>query len=179
MLRAGSQTATIQAVMGSSLYSRACTASANEFSRDNLLDGIKGGDISMIVPLAALLVSEGRADLAEVYWEMEGRDLPVTRNDLLDVLSWFGRYELYPIMALNPTVPSDMEGTMHSDQCGAVCALGWMTVREDGLFHCEELVSPADIQILSGFFPGVNSEMKYIPSGFLDSMLKTTTRVTR
>ena len=174
-LRAGRETATVPAVMGASLYFRAGMSSYEEISINDLLSGIEGGDISMIVPLTALLVSEGRIDLAEIYWERKGLDLPATRNALLAALVWFGRYELYQTVALNPAVPPDMEGTIHSNQCGAVCAIGWMTTREDGLFHGEELVSPADIQILSRFFPGVNPDMRYLPADSLDCMFRTST----
>ncbi|MCK5131517.1 MAG: hypothetical protein KAR40_05130 [Candidatus Sabulitectum sp.] len=172
-LRAGRETAGVTSVMGASFYIRAKMSFMVEFSDDDLLRAIRGGDNSMAVPLTALLVSEGRTGSAEIYWELQGQELPATRNELLDALSWFGRYELYPAMALNPAIPPDMEGTMHSDQCGAVCALGWMVIREDGLFHGDELVSPSDIQILSIYFPGVNSAMKYIPASSLEYLFLT------
>lgn len=178
-LRAGRETAGVPQVMGASLYIRANMSSMVEFSGDDLLNGISEGDNTMIVPLTALLVSEGRTGSAEIYWELQGHELPATRNELLDALSWFRRYELYPAMALNPAVPSDMEGTMHSDQCGAVCTLGWMATREDGLFHGAELVSPSDIQILSVYFPGVDPAMKYITGGSLEYMLQATTGTPR
>ncbi len=176
-LRAGLETEGIPAVTGASIYNRVNMASATELSSDEMLRRINGGDNSMIVPLTALLVSEGKAELAEIYWELEGFELPATRKDLLDALAWFGRYELYPVMALEPAIPPDMQESMHSGQCGAVCALGWMTTREDGLFHGEDLVSPSDIRILSNYFPQVSPVMKYITGEALEYMFRTTTGV--
>jgi hypothetical protein len=66
-----------------------------------------------------------------------------------------------------------MEGALHSDQCGGVCALGWMRTREDGLFHGEELVSTFDIKILSNFFPAVDTSVKYISSSSLESVFQS------
>lgn len=161
-LRAGHETSSIPAIMGSSLYLMA-NMHSTDLSAGSLLEGITGGDQSLVVPLTALMVSEGRPLLGEIYWELEGNELPATRKDLLHALAWLGRYQLYPAMALNPPVPPDMEEILHSDQCGAVCALGWMTTREDGLFHQDELVSPLDIQILSLYFPEIDASMSYMP----------------
>ena len=167
-LRAGRETGEIPPVMGAFLYFSSINGSDEDYSAEELLNGIAGGDRSMIVPLTALLVSEGKTDISEIYWEMNGQDLPATRNDVLNALSWFGRFTLYPVMALNPAIPADMEGTMHSDQCAAVCALGWMITRKDGLFHGEELLSSEDIKILSSFFPAVSPDLRFIPRSYID-----------
>ncbi len=173
-LRSGRETSSIPAIMGSSLYLMA-NMNSTDLSAENLFEGIIGGDQSLVVPLTALMVSEGRPLLGEIYWELEGSELPATRKDLLNALAWFGRYELYPAMALNPPVPSDMEGTLHSDQCGAVCALGWMTTRKDGLFHQDELVSPLDIQILSLFFSEIDSSISYMPLSLMNQLFTSST----
>ena len=173
-LRSGMETTRIPSAPGAPVYFNAVLSLTREFTTEELIRGIGGGDRSLIVPLTALLVSEGRTDLAEIYWGLGGMDLPATRNDLLNALAWFGRYELYPLMALESPVPPDMEGTLHSDQCGAVCALGWMIPREDGLFHCEELVSAADIQRLAGFLSVIDPGMTYLSKRSLDHIFQTT-----
>lgn len=171
-LRSGHVTDGIPVMMGASLYYNINKIPTDGYSCTDILRIIEGGDISMVVPLATLAVSEGNIDLAEIYWKLEGRELPATRGALLAALAWFGRHELYPVMSRNQEVPSDMEGTMHSDQCGAVCTLGWMTTRADGLFHADELVSPSDIRILSQYFPSVDPSMKYLFSSSLDHMFR-------
>ena len=175
-LRAGRETAGIPSAAGALVYYNAVHSLTREFSTDELIRRIGGGDRSLIVPLTALLVSEGRTDLAEIYWGLGGMDLPATRNDLLNALAWFGRYELYPLMALESPAPPDMEGTLHADQCGAVCALGWMIPREDGLFHREELVSSADIQRLAGFLSVIDPGITYLSKRSLDHIFQTTSR---
>ncbi len=167
-LRAGNLTESISIAAGATLYYNIMTSAMQDYSSEYLLSGIDGGDISLTVPLAALLVSEGKPALAELYWSLEGRELPATRNDLLDALAWFGRYELYPVMALNPAIPADMQGTMHQDQCGAICALGWMITRPDGMFHGDDLVSVSDIHILSNYFANVSDEMEFISTTSLE-----------
>lgn len=168
-LRAGHETSSIPAIIGSSLYLMA-NMHLTDLSAESLLEGIIGGDQSLVVPLTALMVSQGRPLLGEIYWELAGSELPATRRDLLNTLAWFGRYQLYPAMALNPPVPPDMEETLHSDQCGAVCALGWMTTRDDGLFHQDELVSPLDTQILSLYFPEIDARMRYLPLSLMNQL---------
>lgn len=167
-LRAGNLTESVSVAAGAPLYYNITTSVIQDYSSEHMLSGIDGGDVSLTVPLAALLVSEGKTALAELYWSMEGRELPATRNDLLGALAWFGRYELYPVMALNPEVPTDMQGTMHQDQCGAICALGWMVTRPDGLFHGDDLVSASDIHVLSNYFANVSYEMEFISTNSLE-----------
>ncbi len=174
-LRAGNLTETIPAVPGAPLYYNVVASVTRDYSNEYLLDGIDGGDASLTVPLTAILVSQGNTSLAELYWNLEGRDVPATRNDLLDALAWFQRYQLYPLVALNPIIPPDMQGTMHADQCGAVCALGWMTTRSDGLFHGEDLVSVSDIHILSSYFPTISDEMKILTTASLEHIFQSET----
>ena len=171
-LRAGQVTEQIPNVIGATLYFGANIGNANFMSFEELREAISSGDRSMIVPLAARYVSEGNLEMATMYWKLDGLDLPATRNELLDALAWFGRYELYPIMSLNPPVPADKEGSMHSDQCGAVCALGWMKPRADGLFHGDELVSAEDIQLLAEFFSTVDPNLTRLPASHLEQLFR-------
>ncbi|MCP4648077.1 MAG: hypothetical protein GY852_10170 [bacterium] len=173
-LRAG-QTRTTQPlpqVMGASLYLQSNVAYSAELPVDAILDAVSSGDRSMIVPLATLLISWGEFALAEEYWEMKGADIPCTRNDLLDALAWYARFDLYSTMSLNPPVPADMEESMHADHCAAICALGWMRPREDGLFHGSELVSAEDIQLLAGFFANVDPDQTRLPQKVLNTMFQ-------
>lgn len=171
-LRSGRVTEQIPNVNGASLYFGANIGSSNLMSLQELLGAISGGDRSIVVPLAAHLLSEGKLEMATLYWEMDGCDLPATRNDLLDALAWFGRYELYPVMSLNPPVPADKEGSIHSDQCGAICTLGWMKPRADGLFHGDELVSAEDIQLLAEFFTTVDPSLTRLPASTLEELFR-------
>jgi len=171
LLRAGCAAGGNPPDMASYLYTSVNTIS--DISLAVATDGIKGGDASMLVPLVASLVSRGETELAETCWSLRGMELPATRNDLLDVLAWFGRYELYHEMASNPLIPSDMEGKMHSDQCGAVCALGWMRTRSDGMFHGDDAVSPLDIKVLSAYFPSIDASAEYITTAELESVFQS------
>ncbi|MCD6589153.1 MAG: hypothetical protein J7K88_11445 [Candidatus Fermentibacteraceae bacterium] len=162
LLRAGGETGSIPLDVTSYLYTSANTVIISDISFTDITDGIEGGDASMVVPLVASLVLQGEMELAETCWNLHGTEIPATRSDLLDALSWFGRYELYREMALNPVIPPDMEGKMHGDQCGAVCSLGWMRTRIDGMFHGNEFVSPLDIKVLSIYFPGVDASAECI-----------------
>jgi hypothetical protein len=170
LLRAGDETGGNPLDVASYLYTTANTVLLSDISFTDMTDGIKGGDASMVVPLVASLVSRGEMELAETCWNLHGTELPATRSDLLNALSWFGRYELYREMALNPVIPPDMEGKMHSDQCGAVCSLGWMRTRRDGMFHGDEIVSPLDIRVLSIYFQAVDASAEYITVAELESI---------
>ncbi len=75
-------------------------------------------------------------------------------------------------MATGPPVPEDMEGRLHSDHCAAICAIGWMAPRGNGLFHGEDLISPGDIHRLSGFFPSVGSRRRFITLSELDRLFR-------
>ncbi len=172
-LRAGRPTEVIPVIAGAPMYFRANMLQTDDLSEYDLTSMIDGGDKSMLVPLTAHMVSQGRTGVAEIYCELDGLQLPATRLDLLNALAWFCRHELYSVMALKPVIPSDMEGSMHSEYCGAVCAMGWMITREDGLFHGDQLVSQSDIRILSTFFPSVVPTLKFIPIGLLDHMFLT------
>ncbi|MCK5840644.1 MAG: hypothetical protein KAH31_00640 [Candidatus Sabulitectum sp.] len=169
-LRAGRSTEVIPAIAGAPVYFRANMLLTDDLTEYDLTSMISQGNKSMLVPLTAHMVSEGRTAVAEIYCELDGLQLPATRLDLLDALAWFCRHELYSVMALQPVIPSDMQGSMHSEYCGAVCAMGWMSTREDGLFHGEQLVSQSDIRILSTFFSSVVPTLKFIPRGLLDHM---------
>jgi len=170
LLRAGGEAVGNPLDMVSYLYSDANTVLLSDISFSAATDRIKGGDASIVVPLVAFLVSQGEMELAETCWNLHGTDLPATRSDLLDALSWFGRFELYREMALNPAIPPDMEGKIHSDQCGAVCSLGWMRTRIDGMFHGDEIVSPLDIKVLSIYFPVVDASAEYITVAEIESL---------
>jgi hypothetical protein len=133
--------------------------------------GVVAGNTSLVVPLAAGLVSRGETWAAELYWNSTD-DPPATRSELLAALAWYGRFHLYPVMASSPAVPADMEGKLHSDHCAAVCAIGWMSPRENGLFQGEDLISPGDLRRLSGFFPGVNPAGGHIGISRLDILFR-------
>lgn len=172
-LRAGRPTEVIPVIVGAPVYFRANMLQTDDLSEYDLTSMIGGGNKSMLVPLTAHMVSEGRTGVAEIYCELDGLQLPATRLDLLNALAWFCRHELYSVMALEPVIPSDIEGSMHSEYCGAVCALGWMITREDGLFHGDQLVSPSDIRILSIYFPSVVPTLKFLPRASLDHLFLT------
>jgi len=173
LLRAGREAGGNPLEVASYLYTSAGEISISDIPFTAAADGIKGGDASMLVPLAASLVSRGETELAEICWGLRGMELPATRKDLLDALSWFGRYELYTQMAQNPAIPPDMEGKMHSDQCGAACALGWMRIRSDGMFHGDDVVSPFDVKVLSIYFPAVDASAEYITITELESIFQS------
>ncbi len=172
-LRAGRSAEVVPSMAGATVYLRANLLLTDDLSEYDLTSMIGEGNKSMLVPLTSHMVSEGRTGVAEIYCELDGLQLPATRLDLLNALAWFCRHELYSVMALEPVVPSDMEGSMHSEYCGAVCAMGWMITREDGYFHGDQLVSPSDIRILSTYFPSVVPTLKFIPRGALDYLFLT------
>jgi len=123
----------------------------------DLLAQISNGDRSVVPLLSALLVSKGNLSLAEFYWQINGEELPATRIQLLELLAWFGRFELYSLVSLSPPVPPDLLDTQYSNESAAICAIGWMRPRADGLFHGEQLVSQEDLQLLFNSFPEVDS----------------------
>ena len=123
----------------------------------DLLAQISTGDRSVVPLLSSLLVSEGNLTLAEFYWQTNGEELPATRIQLLELLAWFGRFDLYSIMSLSPPGPPDLLDTEYSNESAAICAIGWMRPRADGLFHGEQLVSEEDLQLLFNAFPEVDS----------------------
>jgi hypothetical protein len=167
-LRAGSYTGEIPSA--ASLYFSAAAGSEDQMPGDQLITEVSMGDRSMLIPLASRLVASGDTDLAVIYWNTTGINLPVTRNELLNALAWYARFDLYPVMATRPPVPSDMEETMYSAQCAAICSIGWMRVRNDGYFHADDVVSPGDIQILSRYLEGFSSSMEYLPVSYIDSV---------
>ncbi len=169
-LRAGLVQETTPMALGASLYVIANSSETSYLSDEAIIRFIDGGNRSMIVPLTSFLVSDGKTKLAEIYWRLQGYDLPATRSDLLDALAWFGRHELYTVMALKPEIPEDMIGDMFSEQCAAVCHLGWMTTRQDGLFHGDELVSYADIRILSSFLYIENPQASFLSVSSLENL---------
>lgn len=132
---------------------------------------LAAGHPSLVVPLAAGLVAGGETGTAELFYRSTD-DPPATRNDLLAALAWYGRFQLYEVMATGPPVPEDMEGRLHSDHCAAICAIGWMAPRGNGLFHGEDLISPGDIHRLSGFFPSVGSRRRFITLSELDRLFR-------
>lgn len=176
-LRSGYSTGGVPQGVWASLYFSAVTAYEDQLFSDQLLTSISRGDRSMIVPLTSRLVASGNTDLAGIYWNTSGTDLPATRNDLLNALSWQTRYDLYRVMAGGPVVPPDMEGAMYSGQCAAICFLGWMSVRSNGDFRPDDLVSPSDIQLLSQYFGGFPCSLKYLPLSALDSIFRYETGV--
>ena len=123
----------------------------------DLLVQISNGDRSVVPLLSSLLVSEGNLSLAEFYWQTNGEELPATRIQLLELLAWFGRFELYSLVSLSPPVPPDLLDTEYSNESAAICAIGWMSPRADGLFHGEQLVSYEDLQQLFNSFPEIDS----------------------
>ncbi len=125
-------------------------------SRD-LLVQISNGDKSVVPLLSSLLISQGNFSLAEFYWQTNGEELPATRIQLLELLAWFGRFKLYSLVSLSPPVPPDLLDTKYSNESAAICAIGWMRPRADGLFHGEQLVSQEDLQLLFNSFPEVSS----------------------
>jgi len=169
-LRAGCSPDVITSMAGAQVYLSANVFLEDDLSDDYLINMIDSGNKCMLIPLTAHMVSEGRTSQAEIYCSLDGLQLPATRLDLLNALAWFCRHELYSVMSLKPVVPSDMVGSMHSDYCGAVCAIGWMVTREDGLFHADQLVSGSDIRILSAYFPSVIPTMEYMSRNSLDHL---------
>ena len=124
---------------------------------------------SGLVYLTASLVASGNVSEAEKYWN-NPFDPPATRFDLLSALAWNGRYQ---IVAAGNTqqVPPDMTGRTISDKCASICALGWMEVREDGLFHGEELVTRGDIVVLSRFFADIDTGVSFLFLSELDRLI--------
>lgn len=123
---------------------------------DYLLEQISNGNKSLLPILTSLFVSEGNVSLAEFYWHSAGQELPASRIQLLELLAWFGRYKLYPLISLSPPVPPDLLETQYSNDCAAICAIGWMSLRSDGLFHGDQLVSEDDLQLLFRSFPEID-----------------------
>ncbi len=123
----------------------------------DLLVQISNGDRSVVPLLSSLFVSKSNLPLAEFYWQTNGEELPATRIQLLELLAWFGRFELYSLLSLSPPAPPDLLDTEYSNESAAICAIGWMRPRADGLFHGEQLVSEEDLQLLFNSFPQVDS----------------------
>lgn len=119
---------------------------------NELLTQISNGDRSLTPLLSSVLVSEGNLTLAEFYWQTNGEELPATRLELLELLAWFGRFELYSLVSLAPPIPPDLLDNEYSNESAAICAIGWMRPRSDGLFHGEQLVSEEDLQLLFSSF---------------------------
>lgn len=105
----------------------------------------------------SILVASGRIRSAEKYWNNPS-DPPATRYDLLSALAWNGRYQLVRVVPDHP-VPLDIAGTSVADKCAAICTLGWMAVREDGLFHGEDIVSKGDIVTLSQYVSALDPSL--------------------
>lgn len=123
---------------------------------EDLLAQISNGDRALLPLLSSLLVSEGNIQLAEFYWQTNGEELPATRIELLELLAWFGRFELYSLVSISPPVPPDLLDTEYSNESAAICAIGWMRPRSDGLFHGEQLVSAEDLQLLFSSFTEID-----------------------
>lgn len=120
-----------------------------------LRDQLLGGNRRMLVPLACLLVELGRIAEATAYMEGLGIEIPATRRDLALAAAWYGRYELYPILVLDPPVPEDLEGDSRALQIAGVIQLGWMTTCPDGFFHGDDLVwLPSMTGFAAAYEPG-------------------------
>ncbi len=150
----------------SSGYYAAVNQHSGFMSIEELREGLASNHGRLLFPIAAALVRSGSITEAQLFW-LHSNDPPADRGELLAALSWFGRYQLYSLMADRAETPPDMEGRLHGDHCSAVCSAGWMAVRSDGLFHPEELVQKGDLLLLSVYFPRF-SGLSFLPLSELD-----------
>ncbi|MBN1433709.1 hypothetical protein JW921_03050 [Candidatus Fermentibacterales bacterium] len=119
--------------------------------RDQLADGSR----EALVPLCCLLVELGRAEEARAYMEGMGSEVPATRRDLAVAAAWYGRFDVYPLVAGEMEVPADLEGDSRGLHIAAVLALGWMQPAPDGLFHGPDLLwEPVMERFAEAFEPG-------------------------
>jgi hypothetical protein len=150
----------------SSSYASAIEGQSDSMDLKSLRDGLASGREMLLFPITSLLVRSGSPGEAELYWA-QYKDPPANRGELLASLSWYGRFQLYSLMTARAETPSDMEGRLHEDHCNAVCSAGWMAVRQDGLFHPEELVLKGDLILLSEYFPRFTG-FSFLPLSQLD-----------
>jgi hypothetical protein len=168
-LRAGLDPGPIILTGTASLYFSALHDESVSMTAGEMRRGVIAGNTSLIVPLAARLVSEGDIRGARIFWSNPS-EIPATRYDLLAEVSWFNRYDLYQILALRPPTPPDMEDSTRGDHSAAVCAAGWMSTRSDGLFHADAMVTRGDLTILESFFPGIRADRDFVSINSLRSL---------
>jgi len=152
-----------------SVYLASIRGTSSFMEVKELKESLLSGQNRLLFPLASRLVRSGSTGDAELFW-ITADDPPADRGELLAALAWFGRYQLYALMADRGAVPPDMSGRLHEEHAAAVCAAGWMTVRTDGLFHPDNLVMKGDLILLSRFFPRF-SGLSYLPVSKLNSSL--------